>query len=247
MWLKDPQDPAQRTHILQLLEHNCRVVADFHLRVCEPLLGHEVTMWKRLKSADPSPASSRKISTHTVTDQYPHIAPPLPPSKKLCSTPTTSNKSAKRKPAANSSKKISCTECTASSSVATTFPSSTQCTLDNYFTTMVPPRDIIRPQPPPQRTKRSDSNSSAPTDQVLHCHRRPKPAKRQHGAQDSGIIFGVETAGNGGVAAVVRSLISCYTIDNNPWLNINATSHPYGMTTRRETTILNYTQYPCHT
>ena len=33
-------------------------------------------------------------------------------------------------------------------------------------------------------------------------------------------------------------LITCYTKDNNPRLNTNATSHPYGRTTRKKTTNL---------
>jgi hypothetical protein len=40
------------------------------------------------------------------------------------------------------------------------------------------------------------------------------------------------------IIIIIIYLITCYTKNNNPRLNTNATSHPYGRTTRRKTTNL---------
>ena len=50
IFLKDLRDPALRTQILHLLEHNRPKVSAFHTHIAELLPDHVETMWKRLKS-----------------------------------------------------------------------------------------------------------------------------------------------------------------------------------------------------
>jgi hypothetical protein len=82
IFLKDLRDPALRTHILHLLEHNRSKVSTFQLSINETLPDHVQTMWKRIKSTDPVQAPTRKRSTHISTNDQSQDERSQPPSKK---------------------------------------------------------------------------------------------------------------------------------------------------------------------
>ena len=190
IWLKELFDSTLRRRLLHLLENNRPQVAALYEHHGMHLPNHEPTMWRRLKSSKRHVVPFIHAHPEDVQSQ---------PSYKRLRQSTESSITDDKTPKKKRSKQIS----KHAHSV-----SSTQRRLDAYFVPTDVPTSVPTKQAPTSLLPTTNLNKRPGT----QVHRRSKPAKRLHGAQEAGSRAGVEVAGDGSGAAARTSNSSCVDV-----------------------------------